>query len=186
MWALSDLPPPKGAYRNFSESNDISTVPLPLRIYSSEGFPTLLRPPACSQRQPTEQTPTNCGLISSTAVSEGHAFVFKLSVTSDHCPCPAHPIVLRLPTNIPSKSPPRTGPCDIMSSTRSLYRLATSVSRQARPLQKQTRSVFSSTAPSRTIRSFALNKLQLPSARSFSVSAFKSHGHITPPKAGEE
>ncbi|KAF5506243.1 Adrenodoxin-like protein [Colletotrichum siamense] len=73
-----------------------------------------------------------------------------------------------------------------MSSTRSLYRLAASASRQARPLQKQTRSIFSSTAPSRTIRSFALNKLQLPSARTFSVSAFKSHGHITPPKAGEE
>ncbi|KAF4826662.1 Adrenodoxin-like protein [Colletotrichum tropicale] len=73
-----------------------------------------------------------------------------------------------------------------MSSTRSLYRLAASASRQARPLQKQTRSIFSSTAPSRTIRPFALNKLKLPSARSFSVSALKSHGHITPPKAGEE
>ncbi|KAL0943221.1 2fe-2s iron-sulfur cluster binding domain protein [Colletotrichum truncatum] len=73
-----------------------------------------------------------------------------------------------------------------MSSARPLYRLAASASRQARPLQRQTRSLFSPAAPSRTLQPLASRRIQWPSSRSFSVSAFKSHGHITPPKPGEE
>ncbi|KAF9877198.1 2fe-2s iron-sulfur cluster binding domain protein [Colletotrichum karsti] len=73
-----------------------------------------------------------------------------------------------------------------MSSPRSLCRLAASASRQARPLQRQTRSLFSSAAPSRTTQVPAVRRMQWPSARNFSVSAVKPHGHITPPKPGEE
>ncbi|KAF6840574.1 2fe-2s iron-sulfur cluster binding domain protein [Colletotrichum musicola] len=73
-----------------------------------------------------------------------------------------------------------------MSSTRTLHRLAANASRQARPSQRQTRSLFSSLAPSRTTQTPVSRRIQWPLARSFSVSAFKAHGHITPPKPGEE
>ncbi|TDZ21891.1 Adrenodoxin-like protein [Colletotrichum orbiculare MAFF 240422] len=73
-----------------------------------------------------------------------------------------------------------------MSSTRSFNRLAAGACRQARPVQRQTRSIFNSAAPSRTTQYFAPRRIAWPSARNFSITALKSHGHITPPKQGEE
>ncbi|OLN88993.1 Adrenodoxin-like protein, mitochondrial [Colletotrichum chlorophyti] len=77
-----------------------------------------------------------------------------------------------------------------MSSARTIStgvcRLATSVCRQPRLLPRQTRSIHSLTVAKRPAQSMASRHLRWPSARSFSVSTTRAHGHITPPKPGEE
>ncbi|KAK6212065.1 2Fe-2S iron-sulfur cluster binding domain-containing protein [Colletotrichum tabaci] len=75
-----------------------------------------------------------------------------------------------------------------MPSTRlstTLGRVAASACRQARQLPRQTRSIHSSTIPTRPAP-LSPRQIQWISARSFSISAVKPHGHITPPKPGEE
>ncbi|OHF01903.1 2Fe-2S iron-sulfur cluster binding domain-containing protein [Colletotrichum orchidophilum] len=75
-----------------------------------------------------------------------------------------------------------------MSSTRlstSLCRVAANACHQARPLQRQLRSIHSQMISKRPTQ-LPSRQLQWPSARFFSASAVQAHGHITPPKPGEE
>ncbi|KAM0328810.1 hypothetical protein ACHAQA_005224 [Verticillium albo-atrum] len=71
-----------------------------------------------------------------------------------------------------------------------LRRLALSASRQARPLQTTTRSYRTQSPlaiPSQPLAKLAANRrIQWPQARSFSATAATAHGHLDPPKPGEE
>jgi len=67
----------------------------------------------------------------------------------------------------------------------SLCRVAIGACRQARPLQRHSRNIHSTTAPKRPAQ-LVPGQVQWPSVRSFSVSAVRPHNHLTPPKPGEE